>query len=108
MIDTNQVSLLLVDDDPVNLEILVEHLQEAGYHTVTASHGEEGWDILQLGTIPFQAVLLDRKMPGMDGMAVLRKMKSHESLGRFPLLCKPLLSPPKRFAKVSTLASSIT
>jgi len=86
MIDSNQVSLLLVDDDPVNLEILVEHLQEAGYHTVTASHGEEAWNILQLGTIPFRAVLLDRKMPGMDGMAVLRKMKSHKFLSSLPII----------------------
>jgi len=84
--DSNQPNLLLVDDDPVNLEILVEHLEEAGYHTVTASHGDEAWDILHLGTIPFQAVLLDRMMPGMDGMAVLAKMKSHASLSRLPII----------------------
>jgi len=90
--DSNQPSLLLVDDDPVNLEILVEHLEEAGYHTVTASHGEEACDILQLGTIPFQAVLLDRMMPGMDGMAVLAKMKSHGSLKILPVIMQTAAS----------------
>ena len=50
------------------------------------THGEEAWNILQLGTIPFHAVLLDRMMPRMDGMAVLAKMKSHESLSSLPVI----------------------
>lgn len=79
-------SLLLVDDDPVNLEILVEHLEEAGYHTITASQGEEAWETLQAGTIPFQAVLLDRMMPVMNGMDVLAKVKSHNSLSALPVI----------------------
>ncbi len=82
----SQPTLLLVDDDPVNLEILVEHLEEAGYQTVTASQGEEAWDILEQGTIPFQAVLLDRMMPVMDGMAVLAKIKTTESLTILPVI----------------------
>ncbi len=82
----SQPTLLLVDDDPVNLEILVEHLEEAGYQTVTASQGEEAWDIIQQGTIPFQALLLDRMMPVMDGMEVLAKVKTHASFSMLPVI----------------------
>ncbi len=84
--NNRQSTLLLVDDDPVNLEILVEYLDEAGYRTVTASHGEEALDIVQQATIAFQAVLLDRMMPGIDGIAVLAKMKSQASLKILPVI----------------------
>ncbi len=82
----SQPTLLLVDDDPINLEILVEHLEEAGYQTVTASQGEEAWDILQQDTIPFQAVLLDRMMPVMDGMEVLTSIKAQPSFSGLPVI----------------------
>lgn len=84
--NNSQPTLLLVDDDPINLEILVEVLEEAEYRTITASHGEEAWDILQQGTIAFHAVLLDRMMPGMDGMAVLTKMKTDPFFSRLPVI----------------------
>ena len=84
--DNSQTTLLLVDDDPVNLEIMEEHLEEAGYHTVTAEQGEEAWNILEQGTHSFQAVLLDRMMPVMDGMEVLAKIKSHASLSMLPII----------------------
>lgn len=82
----SQPLLLLVDDDPVNVEILVEHLEEAGYQIVTASQGKEAWDIIQQGSYQFHAVLLDRMMPVMDGMEVLAKMKTHESLTLLPVI----------------------
>ncbi len=43
-------------------------------------------DILQQATIAFQAVLLDRMMPGIDGIAVLAKMKSQASLKILPVI----------------------
>ncbi|WP_254456607.1 response regulator [Deefgea piscis] len=39
--------ILIVDDEPFNLEILSEHLADAGYETVTAEDGEAAWEILQ-------------------------------------------------------------
>lgn len=82
----SQLPLLLVDDDPVNLEILVEYLEEAGYQTVTAGQGEEAWDILQQEPSQFQAVLLDRMMPVMNGMEVLANIKAHPSLNIIPVI----------------------
>ena len=92
--DSNQLSLLLVDDDPLNLVILVDDLEEAGFHTVTACQGEEAWELLQQGPHQFQAVLLDRMMPGMDGMAVLAKIKSHASLNRLPVIMQTAAASP--------------
>lgn len=78
--------LLLVDDDPVNLEILVEYLEDAGYQTVTTNNGQEAWDILQQGTHAFQAILLDRMMPVMDGMKLLAKVKAELALYGLPVI----------------------
>ncbi len=84
--DSNQVSLLLVDDDPLNLILLGNDLEEACFHTVTAGQGEGAWELLQQDPHQFQAVLLDRMMPGMDGMAVLAQIKTHASLNRLPVI----------------------
>ena len=93
--DSSQLPLLLVDDDPLNLEILVDHLEDAGYATLTASSGEEAWDILQNENQSFQAVLLDRMMPGMNGMEVLAKIKSRESLDLLPVIMQTAAASPQ-------------
>ncbi|MEC4672886.1 MAG: response regulator, partial [Nitrospirota bacterium] len=88
-------ALLLVDDDPVNLEILGEHLEEAGYQTVTAECGEDAWKLLQQDPPPFQAVLLDRRMPRMNGMEVLANVKTCESLTTLPIIMQTAAASPE-------------
>ena len=39
VMNNHQPTLLLVDDDPINLEILIDHLEGAGYQTVSAMDG---------------------------------------------------------------------
>ena len=82
----HQPTLLLVDDDLVNLEILVEHLEEAGYQTVSAMNGCEAWSLLEREPERFDAVLLDRMMPVMNGMEVLAKIKAHGELDFLPVI----------------------
>jgi CheY-like chemotaxis protein len=56
--------LLLVDDSPLNLNVLVELLQLKGYAVDTAMSGDQAWELLQRDPDRFHAVLLDRMMPG--------------------------------------------
>jgi CheY-like chemotaxis protein/anti-sigma regulatory factor (Ser/Thr protein kinase) len=78
--------VLIVDDEPFNLEILSEHLNDAGYETTTAMDGEEAWEVLQADRIGFDTILLDRMMPRMDGMQVLAKLKQHPEFQHIPVI----------------------
>ena len=78
--------ILVVDDEIFNLEILAEHLEDAGYTPVCAKNGVEAWDILQNNPGQFNAVLLDRMMPEMDGIQVLENIKAHSLLKKIPVI----------------------
>jgi two-component system, OmpR family, response regulator len=67
------VRVLLIDDDARLAELLVGYLQPQGVALVHAGGGQAGLGQLQGGG--FDAVLLDVMMPGMDGLAVLRKIR---------------------------------
>ncbi|WP_269530911.1 response regulator [Chitinimonas sp. BJYL2] len=81
-----QPTLLLVDDEPFNLEILSEYLGAAGYAVELAEDGEAAWTWLTKAGDRFDAVLLDRLMPGLDGMGLLRRMKAHPQLSSLPVI----------------------
>lgn len=77
--------ILVVDDEPFNLEILTEHLSDAGYSTVTAEDGQEAWEHLQHDR-DFEAILLDRMMPRMNGMELLAQLKQSPALKYIPVV----------------------
>ncbi|GAB1721131.1 MAG: response regulator [Nitrospira sp. CR1.1] len=81
-----QPQLLLVDDSPLNLKILLEFLPHQEYQCTTANGGQQAWDMLTAEPDRFHAVLLDRIMPGVDGMEVLHKMKQHDALNQIPVI----------------------
>jgi signal transduction histidine kinase/FixJ family two-component response regulator len=68
--------LLLVDDEEGIRKVLGIALSDAGYKVFTAKNGEEALDIFRKETPPI--VLTDIKMPGMDGIELLQKIK-HEN-----------------------------
>lgn len=82
----SQGCVLAVDDEPLNLLILTEALEEAGYEYVTAENGSDALALLQSDPAKFEAVLLDRMMPDLDGMEVLARMKAHQQLARVPVI----------------------
>ncbi|QEL57002.1 response regulator [Chromobacterium paludis] len=78
--------LLLVDDEPFNLELMSELLEDAGYETRLAENGETAWDILQREGEQFSTILLDKMMPGMSGFDVLKKIKAEPRLEFLPVI----------------------
>ncbi|MDH5355613.1 MAG: response regulator [Gammaproteobacteria bacterium] len=82
----NKAKLLIVDDEEINLEILNEHLRHDGYETVSATDGIEAWEILQENPAQFDAVLLDRMMPRMDGIELLEKVKADSRMSLLPVI----------------------
>ncbi|RME29104.1 MAG: response regulator, partial [Candidatus Zixiibacteriota bacterium] len=68
-----QIRVLVVDDDPYLLDLLVETLDTIGYQCTPAKDGLEALDLLNNGT--YDIVVTDIKMPGMDGISLLRKVR---------------------------------
>jgi DNA-binding NtrC family response regulator len=70
--------ILVVDDNPAMVEQYAYDLQRlAGYQVLTAPDGKQAMD--QLDRAPFDCVILDLEMPGMDGFAVLEALERQGS-----------------------------
>lgn len=74
---SNRLSILVVDDEDSIREGSERILTRMGFQVYKASRGSEGLDIL--GRHPVEIVLLDLKMPGMDGMEVLAHIQQLNS-----------------------------
>ena len=66
--------ILVIDDEPLVASVLAEALQDEGNHVVVAGSGVEGLRAIE-ADVP-DAVLLDIRMPGMDGIEVLRRIRT--------------------------------
>jgi CheY-like chemotaxis protein/anti-sigma regulatory factor (Ser/Thr protein kinase) len=84
--------ILVVDDEPVNLEILVENLRGEGYETTSAAAGEEAWQIISAAPDRFDVILLDRMMPDIDGIEVLRRIKANSVPILAPVIMQTAMS----------------
>jgi two-component system response regulator PilR (NtrC family) len=69
-------SVLVIDDEEIMREILETLLVREGYAVRVASNGAEGLDLAR--ALPFDAVIADMMMPGMDGMRVLEELHKHD------------------------------
>ena len=79
-------SVLIVDDEAINRLLLNEYLIDAGYDVVEADGGTQALEALNKEPNRFSAVLLDRMMPDMDGLTVLKQMKETEILQDIPVI----------------------
>jgi two-component system, NtrC family, response regulator PilR len=66
-------SILVVDDEDIMREILEKLLTREGYHVRVAASGDEGLEFAR--SFPFDAVIVDVMMPGMDGLTLLEELK---------------------------------
>ena len=66
--------ILIIDDQPEVGETLKEWLAKFGYESVYCPDGKDG--LQAMAKENFSAILLDIKMPGEDGVSILKKMKS--------------------------------
>ena len=71
---SNGIRLLIVDDEPINLEVLDNHLTMQGYEVVQAQNGEEALKLIE-DDKDFDLILLDIMMPKMSGYEVCEKLR---------------------------------
>ncbi|OIP75832.1 MAG: diguanylate cyclase response regulator [Oscillatoriales cyanobacterium CG2_30_44_21] len=77
--------LLIVDDEPMNREVLLRHLRNSGYLNTTAvDSGQSCLDIVK--SQPIDLILLDMMMPMMNGLEVLQHLKAHPEWRVIPVI----------------------
>lgn len=81
-----QMCVLVVDDEPVGRETLVENLTVEGFHVVEADSGEAAWRLINAAPKRFDAILLDRMMPDMDGIEILHRVKMRPDMMHVPVI----------------------
>ena len=83
-LDLSGARILIVDDVPANLDLLVSALEADGYRVAVAPSGEVALNVA--GGVRPELVLLDVVMPGMDGYEVCRRLKADPSTRNVPVI----------------------
>lgn len=84
MPNDDKALILIVDDNPQNLQVLGNLLREAGYRVAAAPNGKTALDFLQ--TRHPSCILLDVMMPEMDGFETCRRLKRQKALQEIPVI----------------------
>jgi len=77
--------ILVADDDPVVRHLLTSIVEKEGYIPVVAEDGREAFRILQ-SDADFSGAIFDMMMPNLDGLEVIRYMRTEKRLIRIPVL----------------------
>lgn len=81
---SQKATVLIVDDEPFNVDVLQQELEDLDYNIITASNGKEALEKIK-GQQP-DLVLLDLMMPVVDGFAVLSEIKMDNELRNIPVI----------------------
>jgi CheY-like chemotaxis protein/anti-sigma regulatory factor (Ser/Thr protein kinase) len=86
--------LLVVDDDAFSLDVIAEHLKDQSHELIFAEDGQQAWQQLTGAPNRFDAVILDRIMPVMNGMEVLQRCKADPLLKHLPVIMQTAANSP--------------
>src|SRR5713226_4991942 len=81
---TKQSKILIVDDEPFNVDYLEQELEDLGYETISAINGQEALE--KVAAEAPDLILLDVMMPVMDGLTVCRILKENEETRLIPIV----------------------
>lgn len=78
--------ILLVDDEPISLHVLSEFLNEANFLHEKSENGRDAFKKLKSAPNEYSVVVMDRIMPYMSGLEMLRAMQNSEELKNIPVI----------------------
>jgi signal transduction histidine kinase/CheY-like chemotaxis protein len=86
--DLRGMKVLVVDDNATSRSILQEMLESFSFEVSVAASGQEGLTELEKASEshPFELVIMDWKMPGMDGIEASQRVKNHTGLSKIPAI----------------------
>jgi len=85
-----QALILIVDDNPTNIKVMYEVLEEAGFRVLIAKNGESA--LAKLQAVTPDLILLDVMMPGIDGFETCRRLKANLATQDIPVIFMTALS----------------
>ena len=88
--DSAPATILIVDDTPTNLEILVDYFADAGFEVAVATSGEGALN--QIDKVKPDLILLDVMMPGIDGFETCSRLKADPETKDIPVIFMTALS----------------
>ena len=94
-----QPRILIVDDDDLNLDVLIECLKDEPYELVQAHDGVQALDLLRHDRKGFEAMVLDRMMPGMNGLEVMTELKADENFKWIPVVMQTSAASPSEICE---------
>lgn len=100
---SQQYSLLVVDDNEMNRDMLGRRLQRQGYRVTMAVDGRQALEFIKQE--PFDLVLLDIMLPVMNGYEVLEHLKADQSLSHIPVIITTALDESDGKAKCMELGA---
>src|SRR5438105_5161334 len=96
--------VLVIDDDEAAREILVELLGRIGFHAFATADGKAGLEWLAGAAAPPHVVLLDLRMPGLDGFEVLHRYRADG--GTAPVIALSAMDEKETVVKAMRLGAS--
>lgn len=87
--------ILIVDDEPIVQYIITECLAEEGYSLHTESDGDSAWAYLNSTGKDTDVVILDRIMPGIDGLQLLKRIKATTTFRHVPVIMQTAMNKPE-------------
>ena len=81
---SQKIKILIVDDEPLNVDYIEQRLEDSNYQIITATDGQEALD--KIKSEHPDLVLLDLMMPVLDGFAVLSEVKANPLLRDIPII----------------------
>ena len=79
-------TILVVEDNDMNMQLVEFLLEEGGYDIVKAASGEEALELTRSTPGAPDLILMDIHLPDMDGLSVVRAMKTDDRTRRIPIL----------------------
>jgi two-component system, cell cycle response regulator DivK len=77
-------TILVVEDNALNLKLIRDVLEHAGFTVLVATSGEEGVDVATRGGLDL--VLMDLQLPGIDGTEAMRRIRAHPRSRELPVV----------------------
>ena len=93
----DRAKILIVDDEPFNVDALEQELEDLGHETVSATDGQKALE--QIVVEQPDVILLDILMPEMDGFQVLERLKADEKLRNIPVIVISALNDIKNIVR---------
>jgi diguanylate cyclase (GGDEF)-like protein len=84
------LTILIIDDNPINLRVAVDHLEDSGFTVLVSQDGESG--LMRAQYARPHLILLDVLMPGIDGFEICRRLKLNPITRSIPVIFMTALS----------------